>query len=542
MLNKTEKNFSNNKDLNLDQTLPNDEIFMTNVIQIPHHTNKYLLEEGSSENEEEPDASVIHNVSSDSSQNSKEKENEVKEIDSIFDFENIISPKEEEHGEFTIISGFTIESLNGKNKKDKNKIFHNKVLEEEFEIEEEDSDDNSKSWDLLKILVLTKSQNNKELMGNFKHFLSSMIYNYKPFNDKLTKITAKYPINLFDSVTNYYIDINNSLFSFLYMSYRSGFFNMKYLGIGDCTSDSGWGCMLRCCQMMLSRGLVKIRLKEYFKNNERSTNIIFDIQNNVITKIKQELLGLFFDGKLNYNQIRSNLYLAHFFQLYHELADIKGVDTNIYEIIPPFSIHTLCYLGNFKGEYTSDVRIIKYFLKISNLLFDSFNMAHFENGHIKKKDLIENLLLLVNKKTKFTNVYKFDGKEYIIEKPGLVFISFRLGLQNLDESYYNIITIIFSKIHNNIGFVSGKKNRAYYFIGSNGDGRLIFADPHFCQKAEEKDNLISYNIPELYLLNVNELSSELTLGVAIFDINDFKLLIEDLEYLQENYPNFIRFK
>lgn len=546
MLDKTEKIFSNNKDLNLSQPLPKDEIFMTNVIQIPHHINKNLLEEGSSENEEEPDPSAIHDVSSDSSQNSKEKENEVKEIDSIFDFENIVSPKEEEVGDFTIISGFTIESLNGKNKKKKNKIAPKKELqkEEEFEIEEEeeDSDDNSKSWDLLKILVLTKSKKTKELMGNFKHFLSSMIYNYKPFNDKLTKITAKYPINLFDSQTNYLIDINNSLFCFLYMSYRSGFFNMKYLGIGDCTSDSGWGCMLRCCQMMLSRGLAKIRLKEYFKNNENSKNIIFDIQKNVITKIKQELLGLFFDGKINYNQIRSNLYLAHFFQLYQELADIKGVDTNIYEIIPPYSIHTLCYLGNFKGEYTSDVRIIKYFLNINNLLFDSLNMVHFENGHVKKRELIENLLFLDNKKFKFTNVYKFDGKEYIFEKPGLVFISFRLGLQNLDESYYNIITLIFSKIHNNIGFVSGKKNRAYYFIGSNGDGRLIFADPHFCQKVEEKDNLLSYNIPELYLLNVKELSSELTIGVAIFDINDFKIFIEDLEYLHKTYPNFIRFK
>jgi len=546
MFNEEEKIFSNNKDLSLNQPLPNDEIFKTNVIQIPHQINKYLLEEGSSENDEEPDASAIHDISSDSSPNSKEKENEVKEIDSIFDFENIISPKEEEHGDFTVISGFTIESLNGKKKKKKNKIVSKKELEKEEELEieeeEEDSDDDSKSWDLLKILVLTKSKESKKLMGNFKHFLSSMIYNYKPFNDKLTKITAKYPINLFDSQTNYYIDINNSLFCFLYMSYRSGFFNMKYLGIGDCTSDSGWGCMLRCCQMMLSRGLAKIRLKDYFKNNENSKNIIFDIQKNVITKIKQELIGLFFDGKINYNQIRSNLYLAHFFQLYQELADIKGVDTNIYEIIPPYSIHALCYLGNFKGEYTSDVRIIKYFLKINDLLFDSFNMAHFENGHVKKRELIENLLLLDNNKFNFSNVYKFDGKEYIFEKPGLVFISFRLGLQNLDESYYNIITLIFSKIHNNIGFVSGKKNRAYYFIGSNGDGRLIFVDPHFCQKVDEKDNLLSYNIPELYLLNVNELSSELTIGVAIFDINDFKIFIEDLEYLHDNYPNFIRFK
>ena len=38
------------------------------------------------------------------------------------------------------------------------------------------------------------------------------------------------------------------------------------------------------------------------------------------------------------------------------------------------------------------------------------------------------------------------------------------------------------------------------------------------------------------------LSGELTLGIAIYDIDDFKVLIEDLEYLTNNFPNFLRFK
>ena len=193
----------------------------------------------------------------------------------------------------------------------------------------------------------------------------------------------------------------------------------------------------------------------------------------------------------------------------------------------------------------SDVRIIKYFIKINELLFDSINMVNFENGHVKKSTLFENFVLFKDNeiKEKDKKIFKYCGREFIFDRAGLVFISFRLGLQTLDESYYNIIPIIFSKIHNNIGFVSGKKNRAYYFIGCNGDGKLIFADPHFNQKVEEfKENLLSYNIPELYLLNVSELSGELTLGIAIYDLNDFKQLIEDLEYLSENFPNFIRFK
>ena len=148
-----------------------------------------------------------------------------------------------------------------------------------------------------------------------------------------------------------------------------------------------------------------------------------------------------------------------------------------------------------------------------------------------------------NKEKNNKNIYKYYGKEFIFNKSALVFISFRLGLQKLDESYYNIIPFIFSKIHNNIGFVSGKKNRAYYFVGLNGNGKLIFADPHFNQKVEEyKSNLSSYNIPELYILNIEELSGELTVGIAIFDLHDFNLLVEDLEYLSKNFPTFIRFE
>ena len=583
--------FLNNKEVNSIQQLPNDDLFISNSIQIPRQFTKFL-EEGSSSNEDEPDASVIHSISSDNDENShSSSEKEKKEIDSIFDFENIELPKEEEHGEFTILSDFKFESLESKNKnennnknekneknenekkkekkekkekkkkneiiqkgikaqkdiKDKKSKIINAKIEEESEEDEDEEDMKLEAWDLLKLLILTKSKKKTSFMGNFKHLISSIIY-YKSFNDKLNKNNVKYPINIFDSKAINFLDLNYSSSSFLYMSYRSGFFNMKYFGMGDFTSDSGWGCMLRCCQMMLSRGLMKIKLKEYYENNEK--NIINNqIPKKVIIDIKKDILTLFYDGKLSYNKIRSNLFLTHIFQLYQELADIKGINTNISEMIPPYSIYTLCYLGKCQGMYTSDVRMIKSFLRINELLFNSINMVHFENGHVKKSTLFENFLFFkddINNKginCKNIKIYKYYGREFIFNQSGLVFISFRLGLHKLDESYYNIIPIIFSKIHNNIGFVSGKKNRAYYFVGCNGDEKLIFADPHFNQKVEEyNENLFSYNIPELYLLNRSELSGELTLGIAIYNLDDFKILVEDLEYLTKAFPNFITFK
>ena len=574
MYNGYNNSFSNNKETNTIQTLPNDDIFISNTIQMPKQFNKLLLEEGSSENDEEPDASRIHSISSDNddnSNNSNLNDNEKKEINSIFEFENIELPKEEDYGDFRIITNFKVESLDSKNKKEKNIKNENpkkesmktrekkekenmpkKIIEEEKEDEDDEIEEKMISWDLLKMLVLTKSKKKSTFMGGFKHFLSSIVFNYKSFNVKLNKITVKYPIYLFDSKIQTYIDINYSLFSFLYMSYRSGFFNMKYYGMGDFISDSGWGCMLRCCQMMLSRGLFKIRLEEYSKMNKKKNNNNNNINNllvkNEIVNLRNEILNLFYDGKIPYNKSRSNLFLTHFFQLYQELADIKGISTNISEMIPPYSIYTLCYLGKCQGVYTSDVRMIKCFLRINELLFDSINMVHFESGHIEKSSLFENFLLLCEdnkeiEEKKKCNIYTYKGRQFIFDRAGLVFISFRLGLQTLDESYYNIIQIIFSKIHNNIGFVSGKKNRAYYFIGCNGDGKLIFVDPHFNQKIEEyNDFLLSYNISELYLLHISELSGELSLGIAIYDLDDFRILIEDLEYLSNNFPYFITFK
>ena len=57
--------------------------------------------------------------------------------------------------------------------------------------------------------------------------------------------------------------------------------------------------------MMLSRGLIQLKLKEYAKNDEKN---IINIQSpkNTILDIKEEILTLFYDGKLPYDKIRSN--------------------------------------------------------------------------------------------------------------------------------------------------------------------------------------------------------------------------------------------
>ena len=79
----------------------------------------------------------------------------------------------------------------------------------------------------------------------------------------------------------------------------------------------------------------------------------------------------------------------------------------------------------------------------------------------------------------------------------------------MDESYYNLIPLIFRKIRHNFGIVGGRKNRAYYFIGIQEDNKLIFSDPHLNQEMTGniwKDNEKYYN-ENLYLMDIKEMSS-----------------------------------
>ena len=43
------------------------------------------------------------------------------------------------------------------------------------------------------------------------------------------------------------------------MTYRKGFITLKAVGCHSYTYDCGWGCMLRCSQMILSKALIDIK-------------------------------------------------------------------------------------------------------------------------------------------------------------------------------------------------------------------------------------------------------------------------------------------
>ena len=386
----------------------------------------------------------------------------------------------------------------------------------------------------IKTLAVLKSSNDQNWKDNLKSFVSSLYYNDFSFSPKFNKdISNIYPLYIFNKELNKVIrdEITYPLNSFLYMSYRSGFINLSNIGCKDFTSDCGWGCMLRCCQMMLSKGLIEKKIFDFFRQN----NALIDF--NIMKQMRKEVLCLFYDNYLGIELVREHPDLQYFWSIYENFSRNNPIYNSISEIIPPYSIHILCKLVNCAGEYTSNIKMVNAFCEINSNIFNDMNFVHFDSGCISRKKLLNSFCEeCIDFNNNDNDLITYNGVDYQFKKGGIVFISLRLGLYNIDESYYDFIPLIFSKFRNNFGIVGGKKNRGYYFIGTQRDNKIIFVDPHVNQQITnnfEKD-YDTYYTENLYLIDIKELTSSFTFSVGIFNSKHFVQFLEDLKWFDNH--------
>jgi hypothetical protein len=285
--------------------------------------------------------------------------------------------------------------------------------------------------------------------------------------------------------------------------------------------------------MMLSRGLIKMKKHQFKVSNPGNKKMD-------IMKVRKELIFLFYDKFIEITNIANN---EQIFDMYRTLLKEKY---EVVEIIPPYSIYILTLLGNCPNVFTSDYKMISCFLKINKTLFkDYIRMIYFKNAFVKKIKIFQTFCKKIEnekneKEIPKENIIEYNSDKYVFDKGGLIFISLRLGLHKIESNYLEMVPKLFNNLHNNIGFVSGKKKRAFYFIGMKGE-KLIFADPHFNQNLEQdENNFPTYTVNELFKTTTKELSSELTVGVAIFSKEELDQFLLDLEWFKQICPNFIK--
>ncbi|XP_043271670.1 cysteine protease ATG4B isoform X1 [Venturia canescens] len=230
--------------------------------------------------------------------------------------------------------------------------------------------------------------------------------------------------------------IRRDITSKLWFTYRKGFVPIG--GVGSTfTSDKGWGCMLRCGQMVLGQALVFLHLG-------RDWQWIPETKDSTYLKI----LNRFEDKRA-----------------------------------APFSIHQIALMGASEGkdvgQWFGPNTVAQVLKKL--VVYDDWSCITI---HVA----LDNTLI-VNDVLRQCRVE--GGTSAVVEgdeplkapsqwKPLLLLIPLRLGLSDINPVYINGLKASF-QIPQSLGVIGGKPNLALYFIGCVGE-EVIYLDPHTTQR------------------------------------------------------------
>lgn len=253
----------------------------------------------------------------------------------------------------------------------------------------------------------------------------------------------------------------------IWITYRKGF---PRIGGSGPTSDYGWGCMLRCGQMVVAQALIN----KHFGREWR-------------WKSKKEMIKR--------NEYRTYLKILSLF------LDQKGA---------PYSIHQIAQMGASEGKPVGNwfgPNTVAQTLK---------KLAEYDNwNHLAIHVALDNLVIIDDiKACKFSHPQKNISEQFhtgtensacsSVEKKWtdlLLFIPLRLGLSELNLLYHEPLKKTFH-IKQSLGIIGGRPNHALYFVGYVGE-ELIYLDPHTTQPTIDLDLESLLKNPQVDLADID---------------------------------------
>jgi len=259
-----------------------------------------------------------------------------------------------------------------------------------------------------------------------------------------------------------------------WLSYRKDF---PTIGSSGLTSDQGWGCMLRCGQMVLAGALLDIKLGKGWRWDKETRNIQY-----------WEVMARFVD-------VKSAQYSIHQIALMGESVDKKPV-------------------GTWFGPNT----VAQVLRKLC--LYDP-------NNDLAVHVAMDNTLVL----QEVRQTCLIQKNDVQIWRPLLLFISLRLGLSEINPLYVEGLKASLELPHT-LGVIGGRPNHALYLLGYVED-EVIFLDPHTTQPAvtldsweenKSQDQIIadsSYHAHRPGRISINQLDPSLSLCFLCKTEQDF---------------------
>ena len=343
------------------------------------------------------------------------------------------------------------------------------------------------------------------------------IYDYKNVFDQKKKIKN---FNIFykSFKSNNDEEIQYKFGKILLFTYNKNFPKItNYKTKKTYSTDAWWGCMIRCGQMILAHGIYLL-LKG--KNYDTKTAIerVVPLFNEY--PIKTTKFDIYFYGMIEkYDKLRKN--------------DDENSEKKIKDVLPPFSIKTLCDVGELfertAGEWFSDVIITRIFCRINNYfeLLKSLNVEIFNfQTSIEIPEILEKCFEQKDEDIKGRDDFMISkGKKYYFNKMALIFVNVRVGLEKIPEEYYKGIKNLFD-LKQCIGIIGGQKRLAYYFIGyHNESNSLLYLDPHVTKEALKTltlENILKkYVAKEIHLLKLSKMTTAFTIGYCFRNYKEF---------------------
>lgn len=267
--------------------------------------------------------------------------------------------------------------------------------------------------------------------------------------------------------------IRDDVQSRLWCTYRRGFVP---IGSTTLTTDKGWGCMLRCGQMVLAQALIQLHLGRDWRWSLDTTD-------------------------------------ETYLKIVNRFEDSKQA---------PFSLHQIALMGDSSEEK----RIGEW--------FGPNTVAQVLKKLVKFDDWCKLVIHVALDNTLATDeiLELCTTKDPESWKPLLLIIPLRLGLSEVNPIYIGGLKKCF-QLPGNCGMIGGRPNQALYFIGYVGD-EALYLDPHTVQrvgsvgdKREATEQEQDETFHQRYASRIKFASMDPSLAVCFLCVNrrQFELLV-----------------
>ncbi|XP_055598506.1 cysteine protease ATG4B-like [Uranotaenia lowii] len=255
--------------------------------------------------------------------------------------------------------------------------------------------------------------------------------------------------------------IRKDVQSRLWCTYRRGFVP---IGGSQHTSDKGWGCMLRCGQMVLAEALLQLHLGRNWSWTAETNNQTY-----------LDIVNRFEDNKQ-----------------------------------APFSLHQIA----LTGESSEEKRVGEW--------FGPNTVAQVLKKLVKFDDWCNLVIHVALDNTVATD----DILELCVDntdptgwKPLLLIIPLRLGISEINPIYVDGLKKCF-ELPGSCGMIGGRPNQALYFIGYVGN-ETLYLDPHTVQrsgsigtKIEQDERELDETFHQKYARRINFSAMDPSLAVC----------------------------